>query len=160
MSEENQKLKENLFNYFAEENIEVNEEIKQCFDDVFDQFEFISHEDDDVNIYMEEDVIDFESDLTMRNAFNIVVDGISSGVYQSSYTYYGDIQYVTNETTDLMYKNEVIEKLIDFNYDAQTKIKNTKDWVITVIETITWQNGDYMRIPKLYIYCPYKGRED
>lgn len=160
MSEENVTLKENLFNYFNEEHIEVNDEIKQCLDDVFEQFEFISHEDDDVNIYMLDDVVDFESDLTMHNAFNIVVDGISSGVYQSSYTFYGDIEYVTNETTDLMYKNEVVEKLLDFNYNSQTKIKNEKDWVITVVETIRWQNGDYTRIPKLYIYCPYKGSDE
>lgn len=157
MVEENKILKNNIIEYFKECNIEIPSEVKEAIDQVFEEFEFISNEDDDANIYMKEDILDFQDDLTITNAYNIVIDGISAGVYKATYTYYGDVDYVVNERTDLEYKKEVIETLTDFQYSNKTTIKDPSNWIVTVAESINWGDGDYTRIPKLYIYCPHKG---
>lgn len=157
MVEENKVLKENILNYFKECNVDIPSDVEEALNQVFDEFEFISNDDDDANIYMEEDILDFQEDLTITNAFNIVVDGISSGVYKATYTYIGEVDYVVNERTDLEYKKEVVETLVEFNYSNKTTIKDPTKWIITVAESIHWGDGDYTRIPKLYIYCPHKG---
>lgn len=159
MDERSKQLKESVLNYFKELNITLEPRILESFDQAFDDFDFISQENDDVNIYMKEDINEFQDDLTMTNAYDIVIDGISSGIYNATYTYIDNIEYITNEKTDLRYKDEVIEELVNFQYTRKTKVIDPNEWVISVKETITWTNGDYIRMPKLYIYCPYEGVE-
>ena len=159
MTDENKKLKEGILNILKDNGIEPATNILGALDQVFDEFEFISSGGDDAFLYMKSDILEFQEDMTFTNAYNIVVDGISSGVYNATYTYTGDIDYVVNEQTDLMYKNEVIETLVEFKYQNKTKVKNPDEWVITVVETIHFGDGDYSRIPKLYIYCPYEEKD-
>ena len=55
----------------------------------------------------------------------------------------------------LVYDDTVVETLVDFvNKDARTMIRDENEWCIVVTERITWENGEYTRIPRLYIYVP------
>lgn len=158
--EENINLKNNLNKFFEDGNIEIADDVKEALEEVFSEFEFISLENDDVSIYFKDDLEEFESDLTLTNVLAIPVDGISSGVWNSTYTYYGDVNYVVNEKTDLVYQNKTVETLTDFGYENKTEVVDPNKWVITVLEKIDWHDGDYARVPKLYIYCPLKSPEN
>ena len=91
--EENINLKNNLNKFFEDANVEIDDDIEEALEEVFSEFEFISLENDDVSIYFKDDLEEFESDLTLTNVLAIPVDGISSGVWNSTYTYYGDVNY-------------------------------------------------------------------
>lgn len=156
----NEKLKTWLDNYFADNKINVEESIKSAFEEVFSEFEFISLDNADIALYFKEDADEFEKDLTLNNFYAIQIDGISGGQWSSTYTYIDNIDnYVVNERTDLCFQNTVIETLTDFQYDATTKIHDRNEWCITVLEKITWTNGNYTRIPTLYIYVPFSNPE-
>ena len=58
------------------------------------------------------------------------------------------------------YDNTLVETLVDFtNKDAKTMIRDENEWCIVVTERITWENGEYTRIPRLYIYVPVAGKD-
>jgi hypothetical protein len=155
MTKENENLRTNIIEFFKSNDIHLETNILGALDQVFEEFEFIAPDGDDAVIYMKEDITDFQEDLTFVNAYNIKINGISSGIYHATYTYTGDVDYVVNEKTDLMYNDEVVENLLDFNYNNKTTIKNPNEWIIVVVETIQWMDGEYTRIPKLHIYCPF-----
>ena len=156
MTQENENLRTNIIEFFKSNDVTMETNILGALDQVFEEFEFISPDGDDAVIYMKDDILDFQEDTTFINAYNIKVDGISSGIYHATYTYTGEVDYIVNEKTDLMYKDEVIETLVDFQYSTKSQIKNPNDWVIVVVETMQWMDGQYTRIPKLHIYCPFK----
>ena len=52
---ENEELKGQLLNLFKEEKIELDPEISDVFNEVFDEFDLANGEEDSVNIYFKED---------------------------------------------------------------------------------------------------------
>ena len=152
---ENEELKGQLLNLFKEDKIDLDPEVVDVFNEVFDEFELANGEEDSINIYYKEDKILFESDLTINNNYQIRINGLSSGIYTATYTFIDNLEYAMNEKTELIYDDSVVETLVDFtNKDAKTIIKDENEWCIVVTETICWENGEYTRIPKLYIYVP------
>ena len=152
---ENEELKGQLLNLFKEDKIDLDPEVVDVFNEVFDEFELANGEEDSINVYYKEDKEVFESDLTINNNYQIKVNGLSSGVYTATYTFIDNLEYAMNEKTDLVYDDTVIETLVDFvNKDARTMIRDENEWCIVVTERITLENGEYTRIPRLYIYVP------
>ena len=155
MSNENELLKKQVLDYFTSNKIEVPEEIQKHIDSVFNEFEF--DQEDSVNIYFQEDLELFESDLTVNNINNVHIDGVSNGVYTGTYTYTENIEYIINEKTELYSGNEAIETLVDIASDERSTIESPADWAVVVLETITYGDGEFTRIPRLYIYSPNEG---
>lgn len=157
-SAENEQLKQQTLDLFMTNNIEIDSDITDVFNEVFEDFELATGADDSVNIYFKEDLKSFENDMTINNCFQIKVNGISSGVYTATYTYVDNIEYLMNERTDLLYNATVVEKLVEFvDKDRTSIVKDPEEWCIVVTETITWENGEYSRVPKLFIYVPVSG---
>ena len=157
---ENEELKGQLLNLFKEDKIELDPEISDVIDEVFDEFDLANGEEDSVNIYFKEDKDVFERDLTINNNYQIKVNGLSSGVYTATYTFIDNLDYAMNEKTILVYDNTLVETLVDFtNKDARTMIRDENEWCIVVTERICWENGEYTRIPRLYIYVPVTGKD-
>ena len=128
---ENEELKGQLLNLFKEDKIELDPEISDVIDEVFDEFDLANGEEDSVNIYFKEDKDVFERDLTINNNYQIKVNGLSSGVYTATYTFIDNLEYAMNEKTDLIYDNTIIETLVDFtNKDARTIIKDENEWFV------------------------------
>ena len=118
---ENEELKGQLLNLFKEDKIELDPEISDVIDEVFDEFDLANGEEDSVNIYFKEDKDVFERDLTINNNYQIKVNGLSSGVYTATYTFIDNLDYAMNEKTILVYDNTLVETLVDFtNKDAKT----------------------------------------
>jgi len=155
MSNENEVLKKQVINYFTSNNIEIPEDILAHINTVFEEFEF--NQEDSVNIYFQEDLELFESDLTINNTNNIHIDGPSNGIYTGSYTYTENIEYIINEKTDLYAGEEVIETLVEIVSEERSIITSPADWAVVVLETITYGEGEFTRIPRLYIYSPNEG---
>lgn len=156
MTTENKELYNQVLEYFKSNNITIPQNILTCIDQAFDEFEFID-EDNSVNLYFKEDAETFENDLTITNANNININGMSSGVYTATYTYTDNVDYIVNEKTDLMFDNEVIETTVDIMSTERSVMESESDWVIVVAETISYGDGDFTRIPRLYIYSPVSG---
>ena len=156
MTNDNKELYNQVLEYFKSNNIVIPQNILDCIDQAFDEFEFID-EDNSVNLYFKEDAETFENDLTITNANNININGMSSGVYTATYTYTDNVDYIVNEKTDLMFDNEVIETTVDIMSNERSVMESESDWVIVVAETISYGDGDFTRIPRLYIYSPVSG---
>ena len=71
---ENEELKGQLLNLFKEEKIELDPEISDVINEVFDEFDLANGEEDSVNIYFKEDKDVFERDLTINNNYKIKVN--------------------------------------------------------------------------------------
>lgn len=156
MTNDNKELYNQVLEYFKSNNIVIPQNILDFIDQAFDEFEFID-EDNSVNLYFKEDAETFENDLTITNANNININGMSSGVYTATYTYTDNVDYIVNEKTDLMFDNEVIETTVDIMSNERSVMESESDWVIVVAETISYGDGDFTRIPRLYIYSPVSG---
>lgn len=156
MTNENKELYNQVLDYFKNNNITIPQNILTCIEQAFDEFEFVD-EDNSVNLYFKEDAETFENDLTITNANNININGMSSGVYTATYTYTDNVDYIVNEKTDLMFDNEVIETTVDLMSTERSVMESESDWVIVVTETISYGDGDFTRIPRLYIYSPFSG---
>lgn len=156
MTNENEALYNQVLDYFKNNNITIPQDILTWIETAFNEFDFID-EDNSVNLYFKEDAETFENDLTITNANNININGMSSGVYTATYTYTDNVDYIVNEKTDLMYNNEVIETTVDLMSTERSVMESESDWVIVVTETISYGDGDFTRIPRLYIYSPVSG---
>ncbi len=156
MTNENEALYNQVLDYFKNNNITIPQDILTWIETAFNEFDFID-EDNSVNLYFKEDAETFENDLTITNANNININGMSSGVYTATYTYTDNVDYIVNEKTDLMFDNEVIETTVDLMSTERSVMESESDWVIVVTETISYGDGDFTRIPRLYIYSPVSG---
>lgn len=157
-----EKLKQ-IQEFFKENGLEPSIEVSNALGDVFSE----NDEDtiDQVNIYYRSDLEEFCKDMTLQMQAIIRLNGPSEGQCHSVYTYFGEMEISLSEFVKL-YNNingedRLIEDITNIdNSGVMTKVLNPDSFIVTLLETTTWENNQYRVIRDLKIYCPVDEDEE
>lgn len=152
-TQEIEQLKTEVYSWLREERVEIPEEVKSAIEEAFSDADYVMV-DDTVNVYFKEDLDQFEEDITLQNNYTVQLNGMSSGINHGTYTYCDNISYSVSEHAELKDGDELIEILTDYKHTTRSEVVDADDWAICIIETVSWENGEVTRIPRLFIYCP------
>lgn len=142
---------EKIFDWFNAESIKLPIAVKNAIEDVFDENDDV---DEEIYLYMPEDISSFEEDLTLTNRVNVYVNKPSDGQVVEVFTYYGDVDYVLNEIVTL--RNEdgsEISNITNLVYHDQSSTINPDKWAVVLVRTYTWKDGEINSILRLHLYC-------
>lgn len=152
-------LEEQIFNSFKERGIEVPTEEAGAISNALRAFDYDLTDDlGVVDVYYKDDVKSFEEATTIRNVYDVQIaaDKASEGVFYRTYTMIPNVTYSMSEHVRLMYNDDAIADLADYDSEHPSKVINENEWCVTVIEEVRWENSVYRMIPRLFIYCPFK----
>jgi len=156
--EKNEKF-DKVLDYFKELNITLPTDVRNAIEDVFSE----NDEIEEVECYHQEDIQEFQRDISPKNDVKMSLTGASVGSICNVWTYYGGVEYTLTEKIVLLGKDgEELEVISELNpsLDAPYSIViNPSSYQVVLIERVNWDSstGEFGRHPHLYIYCPITG---
>lgn len=155
-----EELRKNTLDFFDRNKIVLPIEVTNALSDVFDENDFTSDDDDVINIYFKEDLEDFLTDTTIITQLNVQVKGgNSSGEILNKYSYYGVLKTEQAYTEDIgLYDGENLISHVSYIEPTDTnKLEDPNDYCIVLIEEQEFHYGDFITVPRLYMYLPVSG---
>lgn len=148
-------------NYFETQDITIPTEVKNAIEDVFLENDNIMG----VECYHQEDIDQFQDDLTLVNNVKMFLNGHNEGTLNNIWTYYGNTSYSFSEKIVLCDdEGNKIEDISTTEAEEPTTIFTPNEWVVTLYEVVNWNSeneGEKLtRETKLYIYCPMSSKEE
>lgn len=150
-NKENQKGFYRVISWFKDQNIEIPIDVGNSIQDAFNENDNLNNE---ISLYLKEDAETFCDDMTLTKTVNTRLKKPSDGHSDDVYTYFGNINFVLNEYTNLYDEDgNIIEQITNIKNPNRTKI-DVNNWAVIVIDSLDWSNDISVRTSKLYIYCP------
>lgn len=143
---------EKTLNFFEEMNVILPTEVHNSIEDAFE----MSDDIESIDIYFLQDQEAFTKDLILTNEVKAYLDKPSEGNTVNVFTLSGEVEYSLSEYVVLYdSNNEEVERITNIDRsNTPTKILNNKKYIITMIEEVSWKDGEIDYTPRLYIYCP------
>ena len=154
MNSYNQQLKEEIFQFYRNQGISIPAEVINTLEDVFDQIEFDEEIPNSINCYVESNAEQLINDIDVHTYLNVSVSGPSNGNITRKFTYYGELPVHYSEEIILTDSDNSVTQLSKLSGNS-TQL-NTKEWLIVVIEQISFKEGKSEVHQRLYIYGPKK----
>ena len=152
--EENVRKTNEAVEYIKKFDEELPEIVKNCILDAGEESNIPINE---VFIYFSEDLETFEEDLTLKRSLQINVSDKSSGIFESTYTYYNKVDYAYSEDSATLYNGDkLLDEIINETTDRKTALEDPSDYAVVLKETVTWGKDieSVNRDLNLYIFCP------
>lgn len=152
-----EKLKK-IIDFLKQYQINPPTEVMNAISDAINENDKI----DDIEFYFKKEIDDFKTDMTLENRISVQLDGKSEGHVNDVFTYHGNINVSLSEFVSLYKGEELLKKDITEvdNKDKLTEIVEPDDYVVTLLETTEWENGEVKTTDILKIYCPEEVDDD
>ena len=140
-----------LIESFKVNNFKVSKETMKVIQDALNDFEYT-----EISYYSEDDLVDFNTKLKLKNTINMDLTGDNSGTSQWSRTYLGAVDAGVEEVVELKEQGIIKHTILNNNYDTEF---NGEEDAVVVVESILWDSSNsdsedeiYNNSIQLYIY--------
>lgn len=159
----NEEIRKQLLSFYRLKGIDIPQSVMSSIDDILQQIEFEEDIGNALNVYTSETKDQLLSDIDIHTNISVHVKELSSGNITRKFTYCGSLQSHYEEDIQLQDEDEddvtQLSKIDSSKQGVENKIIDESQWLVLVVEEISFSEGTSEVHQRLYVYAPDQGKE-